>query len=67
MIKTSISRAKRWYYDAIVGYIVCRGYTRREAKKMVRRYGLRKMLRKYTITLLRDPIEVIAHRIINYC
>lgn len=65
MINTNVKNTRRWYYDAVVGYIIYSGYTRREAKRMVRRYGLRKIIRKYSVYLLRDTVEVTADRIIK--
>ena len=65
MINTSIRSAKRWYYDAVIGGIILEGFTKREAKRMVREYRLKHMLNKYPETTLHYPIEATIDEILN--
>lgn len=65
MINTSTRATSRWYYDAVVGYLIYSGFTRKEAREMVRKYRLKKLLRKYTVHILHDPIEATVKRVIE--
>ncbi len=65
MVNTSMRVTTRWYYDAVVGYLIYSGYTRKEAKGMVRKYHLKKLLRKYTVHILHDPIEATVKRVME--
>lgn len=65
MINTNMRATTQWYYDAVVGYLIYSGYTRKEAKAMVRKYRLKKLLKKYTVYILHDPIEATVKRVIE--
>ena len=57
MINTSLRSAKQWYVDAVVGSLILYGYTKREAKRIVRRYGLKDLLNENVLEVLHTPIE----------
>ena len=64
MINTDMKSSKRWYYDAVVGYIVLNGYTTKEAKEMIRKAKLKLQLKKYAASTLRTPVEHTAENIL---
>lgn len=65
MINTNMIQARRWYYNAVIGCIVCKGYTRREARRMARKFRLRKQLRKYGASMIRGPVGTLAAELIR--
>ena len=63
MINTSLRNAKQWYFDAVVGSLILHGYTKREAKKIVRRYKLRHKLNQNTLGTLHTPVKQTVEEI----
>ena len=63
MINTSLRNAKQWYFDAVVGALILYGYTKREAKGIVRRYKLRHKLNQYTLDMLHTPVTQTVEEI----
>ena len=60
-----LRRSKQWYYDAVEGYLVLQGISKKKARSLMRRYGLRKRLNLYTKEQLHYPIEATANEILS--
>ncbi len=66
MINTSFRKTKHWYYDAVVAYITLQGYSRRKARQMVNKYGLKTLLRRYAAHTMHYPPSATAEMILEF-
>lgn len=61
----NMRQAKKWYIDATIGYLILNGFSKREAHRLARRYGIRKMLADFTMETLHYPVEQTGEEIIS--
>ena len=54
-----------WYFDAVLGSLVLKGYTKQQALKMIDTYKLKERLEKFTDIQLHYDVEVIADEIVE--
>ncbi len=64
-ISPKLKRSKQWYRDAVEGCLVVQGISKREAKVLIRKYGLKERLNLYTNEQLHYPIEATVKEILS--
>lgn len=62
---TNVKKDKQWYRDAVEGCLIVQGIPKKEAKLLIRRYGLKERLNLYTNEQLHYPIEATVKEILS--
>lgn len=58
-----MSETKEWYFDAVVGSLVLRGFTKPQALSMIEAYKLAERLEKFPDIQLHYDVDATAEEI----